>query len=98
MPSVGSNGVWVVEGVTDYDGDLWHVVLILELDEEGRIRRDTRSYPRPIDPPAWRRQWVEPLEPGADVLKTQYGPTSKIRANTCRKIRYSICRARRRSC
>jgi hypothetical protein len=46
MPSVGSNGVWVVEGVTDYDGDLWHVVLILELDEEGRIRRDTRYYPR----------------------------------------------------
>jgi len=28
----------VIEGVNDYDGDVWNVVLILELDQDGLIR------------------------------------------------------------
>ena len=32
---VGSGHVWVVEGVNDYDGDVWNVALILELDDHG---------------------------------------------------------------
>lgn len=67
---VGSNGVWVVEGVNDYDGDRWQVVLVLELTEEGRIRRDTRYYARPIDPPRWRSQWVEKMEAETDPWRT----------------------------
>ncbi|MBB3082743.1 nuclear transport factor 2 family protein [Geodermatophilus sabuli] len=58
---VGAGRVWVVEGVNDYGDDVWHVVLTLELDDDGRIVRDTRYYARPSEAPAWRAEWVEPL-------------------------------------
>lgn len=58
----GSGRVWVIEGVNDYGGDVWHVVLVWELDEEGRILRDTRYYGQRTDPPEWRSEWVEPIE------------------------------------
>jgi hypothetical protein len=59
---VGSGRVWVVEGVNDYgEDDVWHVVLTLELDDDGRIVRDTRYYAQPIEAPPWRAGWVEPL-------------------------------------
>ena len=35
---LGSGRTWVIEGVNDYDGDVWNVVLILELDQDGLIR------------------------------------------------------------
>jgi hypothetical protein len=57
----GSGRLWVVEGVNDYDGDIWHVILVLELDQDGRFVRDTRYYSQPFDPPAWRAHWVEPI-------------------------------------
>jgi len=59
---VGSGHVWVVEGVNDYDGDVWNVALILELDDHGLIVRDTRYYGQRSEPPEWRSQWVERLE------------------------------------
>ena len=52
----------MIEGVNDYDGDVWNVVPILELDQDGLIRRDTRYYAQSSDPPAWRTAWVEPIE------------------------------------
>jgi hypothetical protein len=42
------------EGINDYGGDRWHVVLIPELDEAGHIVTDTRYYAQPFDPPEWR--------------------------------------------
>jgi hypothetical protein len=56
---VGSGQVWVVEGINDYDGDVWHVVLVMELDPDGLIVRDTRYYTQKSEPPAWRADWVE---------------------------------------
>jgi hypothetical protein len=58
---LGSNGIWVIEGVNDYKEDVWHVVVILELDPDGRILRDTRYYAKPFDAPEWRAAWVEPM-------------------------------------
>jgi hypothetical protein len=58
----GSGRTWVVEGVNDYDRDVWSVVLILELDDDGRILRDTRYYAQPSDAPEWRARWAEPIE------------------------------------
>jgi hypothetical protein len=58
---VGAGRVWVVEGVNDYGGDRWHVVVTLELDGDGRIRRDTRCYVQGSEPPQWRAAWVEPI-------------------------------------
>jgi hypothetical protein len=60
---VGSGHVWVVEGVNDYGGDVWSVAVILELDDDGLIVRDTRYYGARSEPPGWRSQWVEPLQP-----------------------------------
>ena len=51
-----------VEGVNDYDGDIWHVVLVRELTDDGRIRRDTRCYVQPTNPHSCRSQWVERME------------------------------------
>ena len=58
---VGAGHVWVLEGVNDYGGEVWHVALVLEFDGEGRIVRDTRYYAQPLEPPTWRAPWVEPL-------------------------------------
>ena len=56
---VGASTVWVVEGVNAYDGDIWHVVLVLELEPDGRVIRDTRYYASPVEAPEWRSSWVE---------------------------------------
>ncbi|SDY89795.1 SnoaL-like domain-containing protein [Geodermatophilus africanus] len=58
---VGTGHVWVLEGVNDYGREVWHVALVLEFDDEGRIVRDTRYYAQPLEPLAWRAAWVEPL-------------------------------------
>ncbi len=58
----GSGDVWVIEGRSDYgDGQIYHVAMIVEF-RDGRIWRDTRYYAEPFEAPAWRAQWVEPLE------------------------------------
>jgi hypothetical protein len=59
---VGSGQVWVVEGISDYAGDVWHVVAILELATDGSIIRDTRYYTEKSEAPTWRAEWVEPLD------------------------------------
>ena len=38
---VGAGGVWVVEGEVDYGEDPWRAVVVLELDEDGSILRET---------------------------------------------------------
>jgi len=58
---VGSGDVWVVEGRSDYGGRIYHIANILEF-REGKIMRETRYYADPFQAPAWRAQWVEPIE------------------------------------
>lgn len=53
----------VVELTNDYRGDVFHAAMILEL-EEGKIRRDTRYYAEPFDPPPWRAHLVERMDTG----------------------------------
>jgi hypothetical protein len=56
----GRGHTWVIEGVNDYgDGEAWHVVLILEFADDGRMLHDTRYYAKPFDAPAWRAQYVD---------------------------------------
>jgi hypothetical protein len=51
----GAGRNWTIEGVNDYgDGDVWHIVVVWELDGDARVERDTRYYAKPFDPPAWR--------------------------------------------
>ena len=59
---VGSGKIWVVEGMNDYAGDVWHVVVILEFGADGSIIRDTRYYTQKSEAPGWRAEWVEPID------------------------------------
>ena len=58
----GSGRVWVIEGVNDYDGDIWNVALVWELDDQGLIVRDTRYYAQRSEPPEWRSPFVERID------------------------------------
>lgn len=62
----GSGDVWVIEARSDYgDGQIYHVAMIVEF-RDGKVWRDTRYYAEPFEPPAWRAQWVEPIDgPGS---------------------------------
>ena len=58
---IGAGDLWVVEAVrTDSSGPLY-VVGIIEF-RNGRIWRDTRWFANPLEAPAWRARWVEPME------------------------------------
>jgi len=62
-------GLWVVEGVADYDDgrQALNVVLILEL-RDGKMWRDRWYFAEPFEAPQWRAQWVERMEIGASPL------------------------------
>jgi len=61
---IGAGDVWVVEAQSDYGGQIYHVVAIVEI-RDGKIWRDTRYFGSPFEAPAWRAQWVEQMEPAA---------------------------------
>ena len=48
--------------MNDYAGDVWHVVVVLELDADGSIIRDTRYYTQESEAPSWRAEWVEAID------------------------------------
>ena len=58
--AIGGN-LWVMEGVSDYDGRTYHQVAIVEL-RDGKMWRETRYYAEPFEPPGWRTQWTERME------------------------------------
>ena len=60
--TVGRGGLWVNEGVIHYDGEKpTHFVGIMEFHGD-KVFRETIYFGDPWSPPAWRAQWVEPLE------------------------------------
>jgi hypothetical protein len=59
---VGAGDLWVGESVVEYaDGKVLHGVGILEF-RDGKMWRDTRYWGEPFGAPAWRAQWVQPIE------------------------------------
>lgn len=57
----GAGHSWLLEGQNDYgDGDLWHVVIVMEFSAAGLMLRDTRYYAKDFEPPAWRTEFVDP--------------------------------------
>jgi len=52
------DGLWVVEIVSDYGGQIYNATLIIEL-RDGKVLRETRYYAEPFEAPEWRAQWVE---------------------------------------
>ena len=58
----GSGDLWVAENVITYDGKPMHTVNIMEF-RDGKVGRETIYFGDPWEPPAWRAQWVELVEP-----------------------------------
>lgn len=58
----GSGELWVAENVITYDGKPSHTVNILEF-RDGKVAHETIYVGEPWEPPAWRAQWVELIEP-----------------------------------
>jgi hypothetical protein len=59
----GSGDTWWGEGKAHYsDGSTWYLASLYHV-RGGRILRETTYWALPFDPPAWRAQWVEPIEP-----------------------------------
>lgn len=58
----GAQRFWVLEGELDYGQGPWSAVIMLELDDDGLIARETRYYAEKSQPPEWRSAWVEPLD------------------------------------
>lgn len=61
----GGDRVWVVQATADYGDGPWHVVLIVELDDEGLIAKETRYYTQVLEAPEWRADLVEPMDVGS---------------------------------
>ena len=57
----GAGRVWVAEADTDYGEEQVKTVVILELDGDGLIARETRYYAQPFEAPAWRAGLVEAM-------------------------------------
>jgi SnoaL-like domain len=64
--TIGSGNLWVNEYTIRYDGKPSHAVGIMEF-SNGLVIRETVYVSEPWEPPAWRAQWVEPMEPEAPV-------------------------------
>jgi hypothetical protein len=55
---------WVIESTIDYgDGVPVSAVSIVETGADGKVVRTTDYFANPFEAPAWRKKWVEQMEP-----------------------------------
>jgi SnoaL-like domain len=60
--TIGRRDLWVNEFTIRYDGaSPFEAVSIMEF-RDGKVVRERIYYGEPWEPPAWRAQWVEPME------------------------------------
>ena len=59
---LGAGHVWVLEAELDYGEGPWVTAVVVELNDDGLIVRETRYYAEKAEAPAWRSAWVEPLD------------------------------------
>ena len=60
--TIGRDDLWVNEYTIKYDDDnALHVVGIMEFRDD-KVVRERIYFGEPWEPPAWRAQWVEPME------------------------------------
>ena len=63
--TIGYGDLWVNEYRLRYDGGPpFNIVGIMEL-ANGKVIRERIYFSEPWEPPAWRAQWVEPMDPEA---------------------------------
>ena len=55
---------WIIESTIDYgDGIPVSGVSIIEMGPDGKAIRTTDYFASPFEAPAWRKKWVEQMEP-----------------------------------
>jgi hypothetical protein len=59
---MGGGDVWVTELILTYDGKPSYTVSIMEFKDD-KVTRETQYFADPFAAPAWRAQWVEPMDP-----------------------------------
>jgi hypothetical protein len=59
---MGGGDLWVTELILTYDGKPSYTVSIMEFKED-KVTRETQYFADPFAAPAWRAQWVEPMDP-----------------------------------
>ena len=60
--TIGRQDLWVNEYIIRYDDEKpLNVVGIMEF-RDGKVVRERIYFGEPWEPPAWRAQWVEPME------------------------------------
>jgi hypothetical protein len=60
--TIGRQDLWVNEYTITYDDEkTMHVVGIMEF-RDGKVTRERIYFGDPWEPPAWRAQWVEPMD------------------------------------
>jgi hypothetical protein len=58
---VGGGDLWWADGTARYpDGSTWFIALLLQL-RDSMIHRETWYFAAPVEAPAWRAAWVEPI-------------------------------------
>jgi limonene-1,2-epoxide hydrolase len=57
----GRQDLWVNELTLRYNGTPMNVVSIMQI-RDGKIVHERNYYGEPWEPPAWRAQWVEPMD------------------------------------
>jgi hypothetical protein len=58
---LGADGLWISELVLTYDGRPFHVVSIMEF-EDDHVVRETQYFGDPFEPGPSRAQWAEQME------------------------------------
>jgi hypothetical protein len=58
---LGKGDIWITEYIINYQEKPAYTVSIMEF-REGKVTHETQYFADPFDAPAWRSQWVEPID------------------------------------
>ena len=58
---LGKGDVWITEYIINYQKKPAYTVSIMEF-REGKVTHETQYFADPFEAPAWRSQWVEPID------------------------------------
>jgi hypothetical protein len=58
---LGKGDIWITEYIINYQEKPAYTVSIMEFCE-GKVIHETQYFADPFEAPAWRSQWVEPID------------------------------------
>jgi hypothetical protein len=63
---IGSGNIWITEYTITYVSQSTYTVSIMEF-RCGKVVHETQYFADPFEAPAWRSQWVSPMETSTDI-------------------------------